>query len=296
MFFQLFLGVNYHCFNDFKNRIKVLKWRYKTYRLEDGFWVYSSFDGSKKYYFNEDISGSLKVFDYLTKSFFSYLLYTPKALYDLQDNFLKQSSLEITDNKVTISGVPSSFEKKCFLSANVFFNFFILHCYAYSFSPWNQRKNILIFSSFLHIFVNSFIKMIQENRDSFVRKVYCFEHNQYEVEKDSEGKNFFSVSDIQKKKDLYKRDIFFQDFFVVPIVNECSLSFYRAKYHKMNRLICPLGYLLLALANHMFLYQLLSFLWKGNLKKRVLCQLPFLCLSSFNLFCCMKDILSKKYN
>lgn len=160
----------------------------------------------------------------------------------------------------------------------LFFDFLILSYYFY---PKLCESRSLSFGLHINLFINFFIKIIQKNRITFLTKLFLI-NNSENIEKlkkefQDEANTIDSLVCSEKKK--LRENIFYQNLFVLPIVNQVALAHYSFKNYP-SHLICFPGFCLLALSNHFFCHSVVSRFFKNPFHK-LLFHLP---LSFLDLF------------
>jgi hypothetical protein len=184
----------------------------------------------------------------------------------------KEQKLLFKSSQVYKNEMAENFLRKLFL------DFLILSCYFY---PKLLKSRSLSFGLHINFLVNFFIKIIQKNRITFLTKLFLI-NNSENIEKlkkefQDEANTIDSLVCSEKKK--LRENIFYQNLFVLPIVNQVALAHYSFKNYP-SHLICFPGFCLLALSNHFFCHSVVSRFFKNPFHK-LLFHLP---LSFLDLF------------
>jgi hypothetical protein len=158
-------------------------------------------------------------------------------------------------------------------------DFVILSFYFYKKSL--TQKNLLIVGFSFHFFLNIFLKKAQRNRIIFLTKLF-FMNNSENIEKlkkefQDAGDTIDFLVDSENKK--LRENIFYQNLFVVPIVNQVALAHYSFKNYP-SHLICFPGFLAFSLINHIILSYFSSLILKNTRQK----SLSHLALLFFDFF------------
>ncbi len=171
-------------------------------------------------------------------------------------------------------------------SKKLFLDFFIL---SYYFVSKLCKSRSLSFGLWINLFINFQIKTIQLNRIRFLTKLFLL-NNIENIEKlkeefKNEAKEIDSVAASDTKK--LKENIFYQNLFFFPIVNQVALTHYSFKHDRFH-LICFLGYCLMVLSNHFFCYYFASLCFRNSLHK-LLPSLSLLFFDFFGFYDCFKS-------
>ncbi len=166
----------------------------------------------------------------------------------------------------------SNFLKKLFL------DFLILSCYFY---PKLCKSRSLSFGLHMNLFINFFIKILQPNRITFLTKLFLINNSENieKLKKEFQKTNIDIDSLIRSEKKKLIKNIFYQNLFFIPIVNQVALAHYSFKNYP-SHLICFPGFCLLALSNHFFYHFVASRFFKNSFHK-FLPQLPLLFFDFF---------------
>lgn len=171
-------------------------------------------------------------------------------------------SLSFQESRLYVNEMGRNFLQKLFL------DFFILSLLFYGKSC---KSNMLAFAGSFHVLTNMFIKVLQKNHIYFLTKLFLLENtsaiNDLKNRAKSEQSDLnLHNNQLELQRKQLKENIFHQNLFVVPIVNQVALAHYCFKNYP-SHLICFFGFLSFSLINHIILGYFSSLVLKNTLSK-----------------------------
>lgn len=139
----------------------------------------------------------------------------------------------------------------------LFLDFFILSLLFYEKSC---KSNMLAFVASVHLLTNMVFKIFQSNRIYFLTKLFLINNSENIEKLKKEFQDKATIIDclVHSEKKKLRDNIFYQNLFVVPMVNQVALAHYLFKNYR-SYLICFYGFCLLVLSNHFLSFCCFSF-------------------------------------
>lgn len=275
----LFLASNFYFFTEKKSIAKKTHSAIDNYKNE----LVSLDENAKKCFeqFNEEFLNLNKM---MGESFFSYM-FSPFYFFKISYVDLGKKWAFLSWNKKKV--IPSyrcfsfKYDKKSWslilknntdysnelvnnVSNKLFLDFFILSLLFYKKS---SKSNMFTFASSLHVLTNMFIKMFQSNRIYFLIKLFLLESADVINDLKNEVKRYqvnnldLSDDQLELERKRLKENIFYQNLFVLPLLNQVAVAHYCFKNYP-SHLICFPGFLSFSLINHIILGYFFSLVLK----------------------------------